>query len=123
MYVARISSIDPVPTSVKEGLFSSIQHTLRNNSLHESSRIHSRKNMPPAGCFCENLLNAFYCPRQLGLVFAIQILSSLLTVSDPGRSKSGHGPHTVRLWNWSLQQRNKRVILGNILNYPFYPNF
>ena len=34
IYLLRIVCIDPASISVKEGLFSSKQHTLRNNSLH-----------------------------------------------------------------------------------------
>src|SRR6218665_53295 len=36
IYLLRISCIDPASSSVKKGLFSSRQHTLRNNSLHPS---------------------------------------------------------------------------------------
>src|SRR6218665_2131298 len=35
IYLLRFVCIDPASISVKEGLFSSKQHTLRNNSLHE----------------------------------------------------------------------------------------
>jgi len=34
IYLLRIICIDPASISVMEGLFSSKQHTLRNNSLH-----------------------------------------------------------------------------------------
>jgi len=34
IYLLRIFCIDPASNAVKEGLFSSKQHTLRNNSLH-----------------------------------------------------------------------------------------
>jgi len=36
IYFLRNFCIDTASISVKEGLFSSIQHTLRNNSLHPS---------------------------------------------------------------------------------------
>jgi len=36
IYLLRISCIDPASISAKEGLFSSRQHTFRNNSLHPS---------------------------------------------------------------------------------------
>src|SRR6218665_3196391 len=36
VYLLRICCIDSASISVKEGLFSSKQHTLRNNSLHSS---------------------------------------------------------------------------------------
>src|SRR6218665_3694982 len=36
IYLLRIFCIDPASISVKEGLFSSKQQTLRNNSLHPS---------------------------------------------------------------------------------------
>ena len=38
IYLLRICCIDPAFISVKKGLFSSKQHTLRNNSLHPSQR-------------------------------------------------------------------------------------
>jgi len=37
VYLARIPCINPASFSVKEGLFSPKQFSLRNNSLHESS--------------------------------------------------------------------------------------
>jgi len=36
IYLLRIVGIDPASISIKEGLFSSKQHTLGNNSLHPS---------------------------------------------------------------------------------------
>jgi len=36
IYLLRFVCIDPASIYVKEGLFSSKQHTLRNNSLHPS---------------------------------------------------------------------------------------
>src|SRR6218665_972268 len=36
IYLLRFVFIDPASISVNEGLFSSKQHTLRNNSLHHS---------------------------------------------------------------------------------------